>query len=549
MPEQDQQRPVVHVIGHRNPDTDSIAAAIGYAELRGRLDETTRYVPGRLGELTPQTAWALQQAGMPEPEFLPHVMLRVGDVLRHRFPIVSHDASVRDAGQLMVQEGLDLLPVVEDDGTLAGVLTEEALARRYVRESREASRLLAPTTVEHLAHELDGDLIAGAGHQLVDGRIWVVARAVETMLQDVSQGDVAVVGDRPDAQLRAVEADVGCVVLSNGVPPADGLLEAAERHDTPVIVTQLDSYVAGRMVTLSSPCSSLIDRDPLTARHDDLVLDVAEDVKDVSYRGAVVVDGQRRPVGLLTRAELVDPAPRRVILVDHAEQAQSVPGVEHAEIVEILDHHHIGSIETRLPVVATFDPVGSTSTLVAERFASHDLKPTPGSATALLAAVLADTVILSSPTTTDRDRAAAARLGGQVGRDPEEFGRELFRAGSEISEVPPAQLVGRDAKTYEVSGGQTLCIAQVEVVGGDAVTDGMLSELRTAVGERQARDGHRLVALMLTDVLEPGTRLLVAGDVSLAERALGVEAQDGVLDLPGVMSRKKQVAPRLLAAA
>lgn len=539
--------PPVYVTGHRNPDTDSIAAAIAYAELKGAQDPANEYVPVRLGDLNPQTQWVLDRAGAAEPRFLPHVRLRVSDVMRETFPIADHGDPIRLVGQLMAREGLDLVPVVDDDGRLAGVLTERALARRYVRESREASRLEAATTVGAIADGLDGELLNGDPARRVSGRVWVVAMDVATMLGDVAEGDAAVVGDRPDAQRKAVEAGIALMVLSNTVTPSDDILALAREHDTAVIRTALDSYVAGRMITLSAPCEKLLEGEPLTVRADDLVSEISEDIKDVSYRAAVVVDRGERPVGLVTRADLVSPRPRRVLLVDHAEQAQSVPGVEHAEIVEILDHHHIGSIETKLPVVATFDPVGSTSTLVSERFDQFGLQPSSAAATMLLGAILSDTVVLNSPTTTNRDRAAMERLARQLELDPEAFGREMFKATSDISSVPAEQLVGRDAKSYELSSGQSIGIAQVEFVG-DALPPEQAERLRVAMEERREREGHRLFALMLTDVLAHGTRLLVAGDVAHAERAFGVTDSGGEIDLPGVMSRKKQVVPKLLAA-
>ena len=539
--------PPVYVTGHRNPDTDSIAAAIAYAELKGAQDPDNEYIPVRLGDLNPQTRWVLEHAGAVEPRFLPHVRLRVSDVMRETFPIADHGDPIRLVGQLMAREGLDLVPVVDDDGRLAGVLTERALARRYVRESREASRLEAATTVGAIADGLDGELLNGDPARRVSGRVWVVAMDVTTMLGDVAEGDAAVVGDRPDAQRKAVEAGIALMVLSNTVTPSDEILALAHQHDTAVIRTALDSYVAGRMITLSAPCEKLLEGEPLTVRADDLVSEISEDIKDVSYRAAVVVDRGERPVGLVTRADLVSPRPRRVLLVDHAEQAQSVPGVEHAEIVEILDHHHIGSIETKLPVVATFDPVGSTSTLVSERFDQFGLRPSAPAATMLLGAILSDTVVLNSPTTTARDRAAMERLARQLELDPEAFGREMFKATSDISSVPAEQLVGRDAKSYELASGQSIGIAQVEFVG-DALPPEQAERLRVAMEERREREGHRLFALMLTDVLAHGTRLLVAGDVAHAERAFGVSDSGGEIDLPGVMSRKKQVVPKLLAA-
>jgi manganese-dependent inorganic pyrophosphatase len=243
----------------------------------------------------------------------------------------------------------------------------------------------------------------------------------------------------------------------------------------------------------------------------------------------------------------VNPEPRQVLLVDHAEQAQSVPGVEHANIVEILDHHHIGSIETRVPVLATFDPVGSTCTLVVERFRAEGREPRQATAVLLLAGILSDTVILSSPTTTDRDRRVVAYLEELLGMEAEGFGREMFEAASNAADVPADELLGRDVKEYDVGGGRTIAIAQVETVG--AKLSERKDELMEALDRLRDRGGHDLVALMITDIVSKATELLVAGDAAPIERTFGVEPQDGgVFVLPGVMSRKKQVAPKILSA-
>jgi manganese-dependent inorganic pyrophosphatase len=300
------------------------------------------------------------------------------------------------------------------------------------------------------------------------------------------------------------------------------------------------------MVTLSAPCRALMDVEPLTVRPDDLVADVANQIGGVDYRAAVAVDGAHRPVGVVTHAQLVNPEPRRVLLVDHAEQAQSVPGVEHAEIVEILDHHHIGSIETTVPVTATFDPVGSTATLVVERFRQNGMEPTRPTAVALLGAVMSDTVILNSPTTTERDHTVVEYLGRVLALDPTDFGREMFEATSDVSAVPAAEIVAHDAKEYAVGSDGTICIAQIEVVGTAVLErrDELLEELEA----RRAARGYVLYALMVTDILAKGTTLVVAGEHGPLERVFGMKVMNGTLELPGVMSRKKQVAPRLLRA-
>ncbi len=259
------------------------------------------------------------------------------------------------------------------------------------------------------------------------------------------------------------------------------------------------------------------------------------------------MDAHDRPVGLVTRSDLVAPLRRRVVLVDHAEQAQSAVGIDEAEILEILDHHHIGSIETRIPVTATFDPVGSTATLVVERFRHAGMEPSRPTALMLLGAVLSDTVILNSATTTRRDHAVVEYLERVLAVDAAALGREMFEATSDVSEVSAEQIVGRDAKRYQVSSGHAICIAQVEVVGKALMerADELLDALRH---EREDRE-LALYALMVTDdVMVKGTEMLVAGDVAAVARSFGVEPSDSVIELPGVMSRKKEVAPKLMTA-
>lgn len=534
----------VYVTGHKNPDTDSIAAAIGYAEFRSRQDPDTKYVPVRLGDLNAQTTWVLERAGVKPPRFLAHVSLRVRDVMQRKFDHADVDEPVRRVGLVMAKKELDLLPVVDHDGKLVGIMTERVLARRYIRESREASSLVeSPTTLAPIAEALEGEILVDNGKP-VAGRVWVYAMDAEWEDSGIGEGDAVVVGNREDAQRRAIEIGVDLLVVSNATRPTDEILALAEERGTSIITSALDSYVSGRLITLAAPCSTLMDEKPTTVHPDDLLSDVADTVKDVHY-GAVIAVDHDKPVGVVSRSDLVRPEPRKVILVDHAEQAQTVPGIDDAEIVEILDHHHIGSIETRVPVRATFDPVGSTATLVIERFRQSDMEPSKEAATVLLGAVLSDTVILNSPTTTDRDREVVRYLEQFLDVDAAEFGREMFEAGSDVSEAAAEDIVMRDAKEYEVGNG-TIAIAQVETVGA-ALAD-RKDELLEALTKARDRNGHMVSALMVTDILAKGTTLLVAGDRAGVARAFGSDAEDGVIDLPDVMSRKKQVAPVLLGA-
>ena len=503
-------------------------------------------MPVRLGDLNAQTEWVLDRAGADAPVLLPHILLRVRDVMRGDFRTAHQAEPVRQVGLAMAREGLDVVPVIDDDGALVGVMTERALARRYIRESREASHLDAPTKISAIADVLDGEIVAGEDHD-IDGRVWVLASDIASLLHDMTKGDVAVVGDRIDAQKRAIELGVSLLVVTNGSEPPEEVLDYARAEGTTVVRSALDSYVSGRLVTLAVPCVALMDADPFTVRRHELVDDIGDEIKDIHYRAAIAVDGSGRPVGLVTRSDLVDPSPRKVILVDHAEHAQSVAGIETAEIVEILDHHHIGSIETKVPVAATFDPVGSTATLVIERFRMNGMEPSRPTACALLGAVLSDTVILNSPTTTERDRVATSYLERVLALDAGDFGRAMFEESSDVESLTAADILARDGKEYEIAGGQTLRIAQIETVG-----EGLLErrdELMEALKTDRDKGGHVLSALMVTDIVAGGTELLVAGDAAPLERAFGEDLADGAMTLPGVMSRKKQVAPKLLRAA
>ena len=536
----------IYVTGHRNPDLDSIASAIGYAELKQRLDPSNDYLAARLGNANAQTEWALTRSGAETPALLRHIHLRARDVMHQAFTTATQDTPIRDVGLTMARENVDLVPVLDDAGALVGLVTEKGLAHRYIRESQGVSDFgERPVSIGAIVQTVAGELVAGED-RAVDGRLWVVSMEAATMGALMQPGDIVVVGDRRDAQRQGIEIGVALLVLSNGVRPDSNTLALAEQRGTAVVVSPLDSYVTSRMIQLSVPCRTIMTSDPLTAEPDDLLSELTQQVLEVYYRAAVVLDGNRAPIGMVSRRSLINPRRRRVLLVDHAETSQSVPGVEDAEIVEILDHHHIGSVETTVPVTATFDPIGSTATLVVERFRLNGMEPTTTTATILLGAILSDTVILSSPTTTERDHAVVRYLELLLQCDATELGTEMFEASSDVAEVPAREIVDRDAKEYDVGADAVICIAQIETVG--QVLLERTSELLEALEELRRSRGYAIYALMVTDIASKGTQLLVAGEKAPIERAFSVEALDGVLELPGVMSRKKQVAPALLAA-
>jgi manganese-dependent inorganic pyrophosphatase len=538
--------PHIYVTGHRNPDTDTIASAIGYAELKNRLDPDGVYVPVRLGEVNSQTRWALEKSGAEEPQLLKHIMLRVKDVMSKDIVTVRRSDPLRNVGLAMAKRNIGQVPVVDGTGAIVGIVTERDLARMYIRESQEASTFAeTPVSVGSIVEVLGGELLAGEDKE-TSGKLWVISMSVESMGQQMEPGDIVVIGDRTESQKRAVELGVGILVVSNGVRPKDEVLKMAEQKGTTVVLSPLDSYVTSRMIQLSVPCWEVMSEDPLTVDPEELVSEITHEIMEIHYRAAIAIDEDKVPLGIVTRTDLLNPEPRRVLLVDHAERAQSVPGVEQAQVVEILDHHHIGNIETRIPIPATFEPVGSTATLVVERYRASGLEPEESTAMMLLAAVLSDTVIFNSPTTTERDHEAARYLEELLNLDARELGMEMFEASADVSDLSAEDIVSRDQKEYGLSSGEAMCIAQIETVGKGLL--GRKNELLEALGEVRQKNGYLFVALMVTDIVSEGTELLCVGDCTHVERAFDSPLKEHVIDLPGVMSRKKQVAPKLLAA-
>ncbi|CAA9438879.1 MAG: RecJ [uncultured Rubrobacteraceae bacterium] len=536
--------PHVYVTGHKNPDTDTIASAIGYAEFKNLVDPENEYAPARLGDVNPQTAWALEKSGAKSPKRIRHIMLRVKDVMARDVAIAHKNDPLRNVGLTMAQRNISQLPVVDDDGSLVGIISERNLARMYVRESRGASTFAdSPVSVGAMVEVLEGELLVGSDRES-EGQLWVISMGVDSMGKSMKEGDVVVVGDRPEAQRRAIELGAGVLVISNGVRPEEEVLQMAGERGTAVVLSPLDSYVTSRLIQLSVPSWEIMSERPLTVHPDDFITDITEQVMEVHYRAAIAVDENMVPIGVVTRTNLLNPKPRRILLVDHAEIGQSVKGVEKADVVEILDHHHVGDIETSSPIPATFDPVGSTATLIVERFKAAGLRPKESTARMLLAAILSDTVILNSPTTTERDREVVKVLEEFLDLDAEAFGREMFEASSDVSDLSGEEIVNRDAKEYGTSSGDRVSVSQIETVGTGLLE--RTDELVRALESLRDENGYVFSALMVTDITQGGTQLLCVGDCSAVHHAFDARPHNGVIDLPGVMSRKKQVAPALL---
>lgn len=537
----------VLVFGHRNPDNDSICSAVAYAHLKNLTDADNVYVPARLGAVPRETAWAFERWGLELPIEIAHVHTTVRDAMTEGAVTISADKPMLDAGRLLREHDVRALPVTSDDGTVVGLISQRTLAERYLESTEIVGFTRTPVSARRLVRVLEGTLLTGEETTTLTGRVLIGAAEPETMVAMISPGDTLIVGDRRRTQPMALEAGVACLVVTTGSEPGADALEAARERGAAVIVTSHDTYSAARLVALATAVGDAMDTDVLFVGPDTLLSEATEDLFASVHREAVVVDPERNCLGVLTRTDLARGVRKRVVLVDHNESSQSAAGVEEASVVEIVDHHRVGDIQTAGPILFLNLPVGSTATIVALRYEQLGIETPPAMAGILLGALLTDTVILKSPTTTRYDREVCERLAVIAGVDPLEYGMELFRSRSAGEVFSAAAVVGADVKEYRV-GEVSAAIAQYETVDA-ASTLQHAAEIEAALEAMRTAKGCDVAVLMLTDVVREGSQIFAAGKVRLAERALGISLAAGPVWMDGVLSRKKQVAARIVSGS
>jgi len=535
------------VFGHKNPDNDSIVSAVAYAHLKNLTDPDNVYLAARLGPVPVETRWVFDRFGAELPVEISHVHTRVRDVMTAEVITVGAGEPMLEAGRLMREHQVRALPVADADGAVLGLVSQRMLAERYLEETEIVGFAEMPVSVERLARVLDGRVLAGDPDALVAGDVLIGAAEPETMAARIKPGDVLIVGDRVRTQPAALEAGVACLIVTTGAEPSPEVVALARTRGVAVIATPQDTYSAARLVALAHAVGDLMETDALVMGPETLLAEAAEDLLGSHHREAIVAGDSGRIEGILTRTNVARGMRRRVVLVDHNEAAQSATGIEGASVVEIVDHHRVGDIQTAGPILFLNLPVGSTATIVATRYEQLGVAVPPSIAGVLLSAVLTDTVLLKSPTTTETDRRIVEKLAGIAGVEPLEFGMEVFRSRSAGSVFSAQQVVTSDIKEYR-AGDTVAAIAQYETVDLSQVMD-RADEVRAAMEAYRAAHGCDLVVLMATDIVREGSEILAVGKVRVAERALGVSLADGSAWMPGVLSRKKQIAARFVEAA
>ncbi len=537
------QEEAIYVHGHVNPDTDSITSAITYAYLKNQEDPYHHYQAVRLGDLNRETQFVLDYYNIAPPPYLKHVRQRVAEAMVKDVVFASKDISLYEAGMLMEKRNLRALPLVDRENKAVGIVTERALSRYFLREFHTLSLKDTPLTVAQIARTLKGTIILGSSETQLTGHSLVAAMSPENMAKHIQPGDILLIGDRPNAQRKAIEKGVACLIITGNLPPGQQTIDAAKENNTAIILSPFTTFVASRLLRLSVSAYAITDRSFFNTTKETLLSEFEPELMQDENGIALVIDQAANLEGVITRHDLIHPRRRRIILVDHSEKSQSVPGIEDAEILEIVDHHRLGGLETGQPIFAYVKPVGCTATLIWQRYRELEIEP-PRPITGLLAAaILSDTMLLRSPTTTTEDVETLEELKPYLSVDPMTFGIEMYNAKTNFAGISIKDLINNDSKLFRFSQ-NIVQISQIEVVDQKPLLQ-RKPEIWEALQQQRAAKGLDLFILAITNVLAEGSYLIVTGNEKLVERAYGIQLENSMVYLPGVMSRKKQIVPPL----
>lgn len=531
----------IYVTGHRNPDTDSIVAAMAYAALRNALGDR-EYVAACLGGVSEETKTVLDRFGYKPPVRIHDVYTQVRDLGFDTPPVFNAAVTIKRAwGTLEQHATVSAIPVANEDGTLYGLLSREDVANYNM--SLVSNSHIEDVPLFNVLSVLEGKLLNDAGENVdsISGKVTIALPQSRDNLLFQSPDSIVICGHQPDMIRRALEMNVSALVLCQ-----TELMEEFRNMDTKtcIISTPLSAYKALRLIFQSVPVGRICSTENIDCFYlDDRLSDVREKMLKHRHNCYPVLDNQEKVVGVLSRYHLLRPRRKRVVLVDHNEISQSVPGLEEAEILEIVDHHRLADIQTTNPIYVRNEPVGSTNTIIAGMFQDRGLMPSEKMAGMMAAAILSDTVMFKSPTCTERDIRTAERMARIANVSLDDLGREIFSAATEGRTAK--ELLMADYKEFHIAGHQ-LAVAQITSADSEKLLERKAEflELMQNIGEQQ---GFSMVLLMLADVLKEGSYLLYVGDDDEIRQAFGVQPKDHMAFLPKVISRKKQIIPMLSA--
>jgi manganese-dependent inorganic pyrophosphatase len=540
-----EKKQLVYVIGHKNPDTDSVCSAIAYAHFKNVTDKRFLFTPARAGKINEETRFVLERFQVPVPNEMESIAATVSD-LGLKKPIAVHERdSVQALALLMRNTGVRSVPVVDDTGRVSGIVGLKDIAGHYMESVGFTDLTKAPIRLDILVKTLEGRVLSNTKKvEYLTGNMWIASMQKGTLINRVHPGDVVVIGDQQDIQMDLVRAGCSCVIITDGMPVGDEVISAAEGQGTLLLSSPHPAFATVQLMTMSEPVSSIMCANGTSVGLYTPISELRKKIVESEYRSAVVGDSDRRLIGFVTRTDLLQPVRKKAILVDHNEISQAVDNIDDAEILEIIDHHRVGDISTVAPIYVYNDPIGSTCTVVAGIMFLHQINIPSEIAGVLLSGILSDTLLLTLSTTTERDRQSAYTLAEIAGVALKDYGKELLHASIHIADKSAAELIGADFKEFLI-GGKKLGVSQMMVLDCrdiDLREEDLLEELERL----RVSAGYDLTALLVTNpVSSSHERVLVKGETWIVEKAFDVKVEDGTCILPRVMSRKKDFIPAL----
>ena len=533
----------VYVVGHKNPDTDSICSAIAYAELKKKLtgDE---YVAKRAGQVNEETQYILSKFNVKAPDLLKNVKLQAKDLDIHKIEGVAPNVSIKDTWAKMKENNIKTVPVLKED-ELVGVISTGDIATSYmdVYDSNILAR--ARTQYRNIIRTLDGTLLTGNEHgHFTKGKVTIGASDPNLMKEFIERDDLVILGNRDEAQECAINIDASCIVVCQNAKVSSEMLRRAEEQSIVIISTPHDTFTTARLINQSIPVKFFMSKGPLVAFHmNDYVDEIKEVMTKTKFRDFPILDRHGRFRGFISRRRFMDASKKKVILVDHNEKSQAVDGLEEAEIVEIIDHHRLGNIETTGPVFFRNQPVGCTATIVYQMYREEEISISPKIAGLLCSAIISDTLLFRSPTCTSIDEKAAAKLAKIAGVDMEELAKEMFNAGSSMKGKTPEEICFQDFKQFTVND-VVFGVGQINSMSGEELKE-IKEVLEPHLEQVLEKQNLHMIYYMLTDILNESTELLCCGANAKAHITAAFDLPEDTQDiiLPGVVSRKKQLIP------
>ena len=539
----------VWVVGHKNPDTDSICAAIAYANLKNQADGN-RYEAKRAGELNEETKYVLDTFGVKSPGLITDVGAQVKDIEIRKTPGVSGKISLKRAWEMMKEQNVVTLPVTDKENNLEGLIITGDIATSYMDVYDNSILSRAKTQYQNIVDTLDGTMLCGNEHAyFMKGKVVVGSANPETMEQFLEDDDLVIMGNRYDAQICALESNASCIVIAGSPQVPKTIVKMAEEKHCVLITTDYDTYTAARLINQSMPIKFFMRREQLvTFETEEYIDEVREIMSKEKHRDFPVLDEDGKYIGMISRRNLLNMKKKQLILVDHNEKTQAVDGIGGADILEIIDHHRIGSLETMSPVFFRNQPLGCTATIIYQMYQEQKVTIDKKVAGLLCSAILSDTLMYRSPTCTPLDKAVAEELAQIADINIEEHAKAMFQAGSDFGSKTPEEIFYQDFKTFSQDGvefgvGQLSAMTQEEL---EQVRDKLLPYLRDVLVERKIE----MVFVMLTNIIEETTYLICAGEKAddLVEKAYHVHKEGDYHVLKGVVSRKKQLIPMFMSA-